>query len=77
MGAIDLRVTAFIGYNILIVAQVLLVWLWWDLTPLTDRPEGEVGTRLYALPHLLITAFGIPTIAALVLSNAGRTNKTR
>jgi len=57
-----IRIPVIVGYSILILAQVMPIILWIMLVPITDGPQGVVGSWLYVVPHILIVVCSFATM---------------
>ena len=60
-----LRAISIAGYALLTIAQTVPICLWLLLVPVTDGPEGDVGTRLYVVPHVLTALLSTATLVKI------------
>lgn len=60
-----LRVIGIAGYSLLTIAQIVPICLWLLLVPVTDGPEGDIGTRLYIVPHVLTSLLSTATLVRI------------
>lgn len=60
-----LRAIGIAGYALLTIAQTVPICLWLLLVPVTDGPEGDIGTRLYVVPHVLTALLSTATLVKI------------
>jgi hypothetical protein len=60
-----LRAISIAGYALLTIAQTVPICLWLLLVPVTDGPEGDIGTRLYVVPHVLTALLSTATLVKI------------
>jgi len=60
-----LRAIGIAGYALLAIVQTVPICLWLLLVPVTDGPEGDVGTRLYVIPHVLTALLSTATLVKI------------
>lgn len=72
-----LRAFVLIGLAILLLAQILPILLWLTLTPLSDSQEGDIGNRLYILPHAIVFILSLITIVKILTAKETTSSKNK